>query len=44
MSKSAIILINDIKQYIVEDIYKLQLNDYRKFIKKEFNTGEDVIY
>ena len=44
MSKSAIILINEIKQYIVEDIYKLQLNDIRKFIKKEFNTGEDVIY
>ena len=44
MSKRAIILINDIKQYIVDDSHRLQLNDIRKFIEKEFNTGNSVIY
>ena len=39
MSKRAIILINDIKQYVVDDLYRLQLNDIRKF-----NTGDNIIY
>ena len=44
MSKRAIILINDIKQLLVNDLYRLQLYDIRKFIKKEFNTGDNIIY
>ena len=44
MSKRAIILINDNKQLSVNDLYRLQLNDIRKFIKKEFNTGDNIIY
>ena len=33
-----------IKQLLVNDLYRLQLYDIRKFIKKEFNTGNSVIY
>ena len=44
MEKRTIILINDTKQYPVDDINRLKLDDIRKFIKREFNIEEDFIY